>query len=207
MSELESQPLSLRRSRRFRLQPATRKSARLTESRARIAIVLAVFFLPVLVQQRMPVVAFWRFDGRSALLIAWLLALTVAIVSERQRGNEWGVTTVLLALFIVFASGLWLTVVMDTGIAAFMRGDDRGMPRACQGDPISVMIAVWDSNPPSEHLFLGWRGQENFTRGIVYANHVHPYLSRSSWINGARHLTGLRCGPPRTQASCCPSCR
>src|SRR4029078_7775266 len=40
------------------------------------------FLLPALVLRTAPVFAFWRFDGRSALLVAWLLSIVLAIAFE-----------------------------------------------------------------------------------------------------------------------------
>jgi len=41
--------------------------------------IVAPFLLPALVLRTAPVFAFWRFDGRSALLLAWLLSIVLAI--------------------------------------------------------------------------------------------------------------------------------
>lgn len=162
--------------------------------RSRIAAVLLPFLIPGLFLWSTPVLAFWRFDGRAALLVAWLVALTIAITLEHRReGSVPGRTaTWLLALFILFSAGVWLTVVLDSGVASFMVSVDRRGPRPCQSDAFTTTIGVWESNPPSEHLFLGWRGQDQFDRRIVYANHVHPYLlTMYAWIAGVRYASGL----------------
>ena len=97
-----------------------------------------------------------------------------------------------MAAFMVFAAAVWLTVAMDSGIASFMVNFDRRGPRGCQSDPLTEMAAVWESNRPSDHLYLAWRSQEAFDRRIVYANHVHPYLlTMYAWVNAARRLGGL----------------
>ena len=164
------------------------------QRRSTIAAVLLPFLIPGLFLWSTPLLAFWRFDSRAALLVAWLMALTIAITLEHRREDRApGVsTTWLLALFILFSAGMWLTVVLDSGVASFMVSVDRRGPRPCQSDALTTMIGVWESNPPSEHLFLGWRGQEQFDRRIVYANHVHPYLlTMYAWIGGVRYASGL----------------
>jgi hypothetical protein len=155
---------------------------------------LAPFLLPAMFLRSAPVIGFWRFDGRAALVIAWLTAITLAIVLEHRRDRGANRTTVvcLLSLFIVFSSGLWLSVMLDSGIGSFMVSIDRRGTRPCQSDPFTTMIGVWEANPPSEHLFLGWRSQESFDKRVVYANHVHPYLLvMYGWIAAARAATGL----------------
>jgi hypothetical protein len=164
------------------------------EQRATILFVLVPFLMPGLFLHAAPVLGFWRFDGRAALLVAWLAAVTVAITLEHRRGRSADRRTViwLLSLFMLFSAGVWLSVVMDSGITSFMVSIDRRGSRPCQSDPFTTMITVWESNPPSEHLFLGWRSQENFDRRIVYANHVHPYLlTMYGWIAAARYIAGL----------------
>ncbi len=162
--------------------------------RATIICVIVLFLLPGLFLHGGPVLAFWRFDGRAALLVAWLVAIALATALEHWRGISADRRTAicLLVLFIVFSSGLWLSVVLDSGIASFMAGIDRRGNRVCQSDPLTSMITVWESNPPSEHLFLGWYSQETFNRRIAYANHVHPYLlTMYGWIAAARSMAGL----------------
>jgi hypothetical protein len=164
------------------------------QHRAAIIGVIVPFLLPSFFLYAAPVLAFWRFDGRAALLVAWLVAITLAITLEHWRGGTPDRRTAmcLLGLFILFSAGLWLTVVMDSGIASFMVSIDRRGPRGCQADPFTTMITLWESNPPSEHLFLGWRSQENFDRRIAYPNHVHPYLfTMYGWIAAARYMAGL----------------
>jgi hypothetical protein len=159
----------------------------------RIVAVLGPFVLPALVLHAQPVLAFWRFDGRTALLVAWLISITIAITFEHRRGaRERRAATWLLTLFIVFGSGLWLSVVMDSGIASLMIGTNRRGPKPCQGDEITTMITIWESNPVSEHLFLAWQSQENFARRIAYSNHVPPYLFiMYAWTEGVRHVARL----------------
>ena len=162
--------------------------------RATIICAIVLFLSPGLFLNGGPVLAYWRFDGRAALLVAWLVAITLAIALEHRRGMNMDRPTAicLLALFIMFSSGVWLSVVMDSGIASFMGGIDRRGPRGCQSDPFTTMITVWESNPPSEHLFLGWRSQESFEHRIGYPNHVHPYLlTMYAWIAAMRYMGGL----------------
>jgi hypothetical protein len=164
------------------------------DDRKGIVAVLVPFLLPALVLRAQPVLAFWRFDGRAALLAGWLIAITVAITFEHRRagGADRRVTKWLLALFILFGSGLWLTPVMDTGIASFMVGMDRRGPKPCQWDEITTMITIWEANPVSEHLFLAWQSQENFARRIAYSNHMPPYLFiMYVWTEGVRRVAGL----------------
>jgi len=164
------------------------------ESLATVAGVLVPFALPVFFLRFAPTLAFWRLDGRSALLIGWLLAITWAIWCERRlnRQTDRPAAGLLLALFILFSSALWLTVVSDSGISSFVLGTDRRGHRVCQSDPFTTMITVWETNPASEHLFLSWQGQESFDRRVAYANHVYPYLfTMYGWIAAARRLGGL----------------
>jgi hypothetical protein len=166
----------------------------LLERRATLLIVLVPFLLPGLFLHVAPVLGFWRFDGRAALLVAWLAVVIVAIILEHRRGPNADRRTVrwLLSLFILFSAGVWLSIVLDSGIASFMVTIDRRGSRPCQSDPFTTMITIWESNPPSEHLFLGWRSQENFDHRIVYANHVHPYLlTMYTWIAVTRYTAGL----------------
>jgi hypothetical protein len=148
----------------------------------------APFLLPALVIGRAPTFAFWRLDGRSALLLAWLASTAVAVYFERRSPEATGRRTrSLLMLFVVLAAGIWLTVVLDSGVGSFMMTVDRRGSRPCQSDPFTTMATVWETNPRSEHLFLAWRSQENFDHRIVYANHVHPYLlTMYGWMTAAQ---------------------
>lgn len=166
----------------------------LLERRATIVLVLALFLVPGLFLRAVPVLGFWRFDGRAALLVAWLGAITLAIMLEHRRGRatEGRTLALLLSCFVLFSAGVWLSVVLDSGITSFIGSIDRRGTRPCQSDPFTTMITVWESNRASDHLFLGWRSQDNFDRRIVYANHVHPYLLLMyGWITAARYIGGL----------------
>ena len=159
-----------------------------------IAIALIPFLGPAAVVHSSPAFGFWRVDGRSALLIAWLMSVTLAIVFEHQRQGARNRTTSvwLLSLFILFSAGVWLTIVLDTGITSLIVGIDRLGSRPCQSDSFRTMITVWESNAISDHLFLAWRSQADFDQRFSYANHVHPYLFLMyGWIALARALGGL----------------
>ena len=162
--------------------------------RLRTLAVLAPFLLPVFFLDTVPVIAFWRFDGRSALLAAWLISIVLAMAFEHERPDPESQpgARFLLTAFVLFSAGLWLAIVMDSGIAAFMMQFDRRGPRPCQSDPFTTMATVWQSNPPSEHLFLAWRSQADFQQRNVYANHVHPFLlSMYGWMRAAQKLGHL----------------
>jgi hypothetical protein len=157
------------------------------------AVVSFAFLTPVLFLRTATVFGFWRFDSRAALLVAWLGLTAVALALESRRPaaqllwNRW-----LIAAFLTFAAAVWLTVVMDSGVASFMVNFDRRGPRGCQSDPMTEMATVWESNRPSDHLYLAWRSQDGFDHRIVYANHFHPYLlTMYAWIKAARRAGGL----------------
>jgi len=163
------------------------------ESPLSLHIVLIVFVTPVLFLRAAPVFGFWRCDARAVLLLAWLGLTAFALVLESRRPvAEQAWRRGLAAAFIVFAAAVWLSVVMDSGIASFMANFDRRGPRGCQSDPITEMATIWESNRPSDHLYLAWRSQDAFDHRIVYANHVHSYLlTMYAWVNVARRLGGL----------------
>jgi len=156
---------------------------------------VAPFVLPLFFLRTVPLLAFWRFDGRSALLVAWLISIVSAIAFERDRPESSSRSTArwLLVLFLIFSAGLWLAIVMDTGIPAFMMQIDRRGERICQMDLFTTFATVWQTNPPSDHLFLAWRSQDDFQHQRVYANHGHPYLlSMYAWVLVAQKLGHLR---------------
>ena len=156
--------------------------------------VVAPFVLPLFFLHTVPVLAFWRFDGRSALLVAWLISIVVAISLEPERPESASRSTArcLLVLFLVFSAGVWLAIVMDTGIPAFMMQIDRRGDRICQMDLFTTFATVWQTNPPSDHLFLAWRSQDDFQHQRVYANHGHPFLlSMYAWVRVAQALGHL----------------
>jgi hypothetical protein len=160
-----------------------------------VVAVVAPFVLPAFFLHTVPVFAFWRFDGRSALLAAWLTSIVFAIAFERDRPEPESrpSTRFLVAVFLLFSAGLWLAIVMDSGVAARMIDLERRGQRPCQIDPLTIAATVWESNPASEHLFLGWRSQADFQQRNIYANHVHPFLlSMYGWMRAAQkfgHLT------------------
>ena len=156
--------------------------------------VVAPFVLPLFFLHSVPLLAFWRFDGRSALLVAWLMSIVVAISFERHRPESPSRPTEhwLLVLFLIFSAGVWLAIVMDTGIPAFMMQIDRRGERICQMDFFTTFATVWQTNPPSDHLFLAWRSQDDFQHQRVYANHGHPFLlSMYAWVRVAQELGHL----------------
>jgi hypothetical protein len=141
-----------------------------------------------------PLLAFWRFDGRSALLVAWLISIVFAIAFEARHPESANRPTArwLLVLFLIFSAGLWLAIVMDTGIPAFMMQIDRRGERICQMDLFTTFATVWQTNAPSDHLFLAWRSQDDFQHQRVYANHGHPFLlSMYAWVRVAQELGRL----------------
>ena len=163
--------------------------------RVRAFAVVVPFILPGLVLRTAPVLAFWRFDGRSALLVAWLISIAVAIAfeSDAPAVAKRPFAKLLLILFLLFSAGVWLAIVMDTGIPALMMGIDRRGTRSCQMDLFTTMATVWQTNPASEHLFLSWRSQDDFQHRLVYSNHVHPFLlSMYGWVRAAQRLGHLR---------------
>jgi len=162
--------------------------------RLRALAVAAPFVLPAFFLRTVPVIAFWRFDGRSALLVAWLISIVLAMAFEHDRPERESrlSTRFLLGLFLLFSAGLWLAIVMDTGIAARTMDFERRNQRPCQMDPFTTMATVWQSNPLSEHLFLAWRDPADFQQRSVYANHVHPFLlSMYVWMRAAQRLGHL----------------
>ncbi len=157
--------------------------------------VVAPFVLPAFVLHAVPVLAFWRLDGRSVLLVAWLISIVLAIAFEPDRSEAASrpAVRVLLVLFLFFSAGVWLAIVMDTGIPALMMQIDRRGERICQMDLFTTFATVWQTNPASEHLFLAWRSQDDFQHQRVYANHGHPFLlSMYGWVRVAQRLGHLR---------------
>lgn len=163
--------------------------------RSRILAIVAPFALPAFFLHAAPVLGFWRFDGRSALLVAWLVSIALAIGFEvgRAAADKAPIKTFLTVAFLLFSAGLWLAIITDSGVGKFMMEVDRRGVRPCQGDPFATMATVWQSHSPSQHLFLGWRSPGDFEQRNVYANHVHPFLlSMYGWMRAARtfgHLT------------------
>ena len=89
--------------------------------RVSLPLVSIAFLTPILFVRAAPVFGVWRFDARTALLVAWLGLTAVALVLEsRQPPANGNWSRWLTAGFIVFASAIWLTIVMDSGIAWFM---------------------------------------------------------------------------------------
>ena len=163
--------------------------------RLRALAVVAPFVLPAFFVRTAPVVAFWRFDGRSALLVAWLISIVVSIAFESDRAEDAARPTAkfLLVIFLVFSAVLWIVIVLDIGIAAYMMEFQRRGQRPCQTDLLTTMATVWESNWPSQHLFLSWRSEADFQQRTVYANHVHPFLlSMYGWMRTAQRLGHLR---------------
>jgi hypothetical protein len=39
-----------------------------------------------------------------------------------------------------------------------------------------MSFELWQTHPPSDHLFLIWLTRDDFARHQVYTNHLHPYL-------------------------------
>ena len=163
--------------------------------RVRAVAIVIPFVLPAFVLHTVPVVAFWRFDGRSALLLAWLMSIVTAIFFEGDRADPANRPTMkwLLTAFLLFSAGLWLAIVMDSGVATVMMDVDRRGSRPCQMDLFTSMASVWQSHPLSQHLFLAWRSEADFQQRSVYANHVHPFLlSMYGWVRvaqGVGHLS------------------
>ena len=156
--------------------------------------IVAPFLLPALVLRTAPVFAFWRFDGRSALLVAWLLSIVLAIAFEPdwQQSEQRPIAKALLGAFVFASAGLWLAIVMDSGIGAFLMEVQRRGSRPCQIDRLTTFATIWEANPASEHLFLGWLSQDDFQHQAIYANHVHPYLlAMYAWIRAVRRLSHL----------------
>jgi hypothetical protein len=154
---------------------------------------LLPFVLPVVSFAFTPRVAFLLLDGRVWLIVAWIsVALLLLFKKPRPESISRPPTALAVTLFIVWSSLLWITAIWDLGVGRYTLATDRvSNGSACQLDPLAVIISTWESSPPSEHLFLGWRTTDGLTTRTVYASHVHPYLlSMYAWIGAVRALTG-----------------
>ena len=145
----------------------------------RDALLILPFLLPAVALLTTPRIAFWNLDGGSWLILAWLWTGAVQAVSG--RGGS--------AIFIVATAALWVSIVADLGIRRVALETNRTVPLQCRSDVLTTAFTIWDTNPPREHLFLGWRSEESFRARAPYANHVHPYLlTMYAWVRSVRAI-------------------
>jgi hypothetical protein len=158
------------------------------------ALVVLPFLLPLLSFAAAPtLLGFWRIDGRTWLVLAWLaVAVQLARSSITPREHRVSRRTLGIGLFLAWSAVLWITVVADLGIKRVILEMPRDAVTGCQFDPLTTAFSIWESRPASEHGFLGWRSNEDFARRRAYAHHVHPFLfSMYAWVRGVRWLAGL----------------
>jgi hypothetical protein len=169
----------------------------LSDNRRALASLLTLFLLPALSFAYVPRLAFWRLDGRLWLVLAWFVS-TIVFESANTAGEGTvqhptaeAKVPATIGLFMLWASAVWLTVVSDLGVGQFIVHMDRSVARLCSGDPLTTIFSIWESAPASQHLFLGWRGAQDFAAHTVYENHVHPYLfAMYAWVSVVRAVTG-----------------
>jgi hypothetical protein len=141
------------------------------------AIVAGAFALPLLSGLAPVTIAFWQFDARGSLIVAWLITVS-CLLWEARRGSEpstdkaYGTRpygTWLTLLFIAWSSAFWLSVVWDVGVGHAVLNNGRD-------DRISLTFRLWQTTRPSQHLFLMWLTPEDFAGHVAYTNHLHPYM-------------------------------
>jgi hypothetical protein len=131
----------------------------------------AAFALPILGSLHPVMIGFWRADPRGLLIVAWLVTfawLVRAAHEPKQRAGE-SRLPLLTILFVVWTSLFWLSVVWDVGIG-------RAVLTTTHDDRVIFSFRLWQTHPPSEHLFLMWLTPEDFAVHRAYTNHLHPYL-------------------------------
>jgi hypothetical protein len=160
----------------------------LSRSHTRTFVLLLLpFVLPVASHWFAPRLGFWRLDGRTQVIVAWLVVLVALAAMGRAAGSPAGAgrpaqapapryPPLLTMLFGLWAALLWLTVVWDVGVGRVVMSVPRLVPEPCAGDVLTNILRTWESHPASEHLFLAWRTPDSFARKVAYANHVHPFL-------------------------------
>jgi hypothetical protein len=184
----------------------------------RQAWLLAPFLLPVISFLHISTFAFWSLDARGWLIAAWLItavrgalqpsspapaappgppapaaastAADTGSVDEASRRSA--PVPFYVGLFILWTSVFWLTVVWDLGVGRFVVNVDRSAGVSCHLDPLANIFQLWEQQPASEHLYLGWRTRDGgFDQQRVYVNHVHPYLlTMYAWVSAVRAVTG-----------------
>lgn len=157
---------------------------------ARASIVLAaVFLLPVAGLLHPVTIAAWHADARGLLIAAWLLTVSWLLwAAQRQRrpGNVDVGVPLLTVLFVVWTALFWFSLVSDVGIG-------RAVLDTTRDDRVIVTFNLWQTHPPSEHLFLMWLSPEDFASHRAYTNHLHPYLFS---LYGAVRLVQAATGSP-----------
>lgn len=152
--------------------------------------ILSTFLLPAASLVRVPLIAFVSLDGRLWLIAAWLFAAAMLLPAPDER-RAWA-AKLPLVFTVIWSSLFWLAVVSDLGVGWFMMSTNRTELKNCQIDPLAIAFNIWETHPPSEHLFLGWRTYESLQEHRPYANHVHPYLfAMYAWtrlIRAAAHV-------------------
>jgi hypothetical protein len=165
--------------------------------RAAWPIVTGAFALPLLSWLGPLTIANWHADARGLMIVAWVLTLGWLLRGAGGRfepGTGIAHGTVLTVLFIAWSSAFWLSVVWDTGIGHAVVNNSRD-------DRVSLTFRLWQTSPPSQHLFLMWLTPEDFAGHVAYTNHLHPYmfslygivrliqLTTGATLNVARNLT------------------
>jgi hypothetical protein len=154
-----------------------------------LAVVLAA--LPAVSLVWEPTISFWKIDGRALIVVAWLLTLCWLIGrtrAERSPAADTGhqFVSLLFLLFITWSALFWLMLIWDVGVGRVVLA--KSTP-----DRLTMSFELWQTRPPSEHLFLIWLTPDDFARHQVYPNHLHPYLLL---IYGCTRLVQLVTGLP-----------
>ena len=150
-------------------------------TRLRDAVLILPFLLPAVALVSAPTIVFWKLDGGSWLILAWLW--TGSLLSVRGHGTF---------IFIVATAAFFTSLVAGLGIQRIALETDRTVPMLCRSDVLTTAFSIWEANPAREHLFLGWRSEESFRARSPYANHVHPYLlTMYAWVAGVRLFGGV----------------
>jgi hypothetical protein len=152
-------------------------------------IVPAAFALPVLAFPGPMTLACWNADVRGLLIVAWLATIAWLLWAAHGRPEPRSRAAqhpLLTALFIAWTSMFWLSVVWDVGIG-------RAVLDNSHDDRITLSFRLWQTHPPSEHLFLMWLKPEDFANHVAYTNHLHPYLF---WLYGTVRLIQITTASP-----------
>ena len=163
------------------------------DSRSAFVPIVLAFTLPALslFAQRAP--ALLRIDAALLVIAAWLISLTWLLAAPRRPSSTPAVVApegasralpLLTLLFIVWTSFFWLALVWKVGVAHVALS-------LAREDRLTLSFQLWETRPPSEHLFLVWLSRDHFLRHDAYTNHLHPYtLLFYGWTKTVQFATG-----------------
>lgn len=158
------------------------------------AVVLAAaFVLPVAGVIHPVTIVCWRADARGLLIVAWLLTVIWLLSAAKRQRRPGGVDiglSMLTVLFVVWTSMFWFSVVSDVAVG-------RAVLDTTRDDRVTFTFNLWQTHPPSQHLFLMWLSPEDFANHRAYTNHLHPYLFS---LYGAVRLVQAATGYPLSVA-------